>query len=433
MAFKKQKAGKLFSGFLILLVAGGVLFFLFRDKDGPDLRLVPESGPISLNPLSLTLKDENSGLKNLTVTVIQGETRIPVLAKTYPAKPREGSETFQIPQLKEGPFKVEVAARDGSFLGGNLARISYDFFYDRTPPAIAAESRAHNIRQGGSCLVVYSLSEQAVKTGVKVGDRFFPAYLQPSGKYYGVFAFPYDLDRKKFQPLIFAEDQAGNISEVGFYYHVITKKFRRDRINISDAFLDAKMPQFKNDFPQAGNNLEIFLMVNRELRKENRRELYGYGEDTALLPLWDGPFLRQTGSTMATFGDIRSYYYKGKKIDTQTHLGVDLASTAQAPVLAANSGTVVFSGFFGIYGNCVILDHGLGLQSLYGHLTRLDVKKGQHVKKGDVLGSTGTTGMAGGDHLHFGILVAGLPVEPVEWWDPHWLQDNISGKLPAPK
>jgi murein DD-endopeptidase MepM/ murein hydrolase activator NlpD len=132
---------------------------------------------------------------------------------------------------------------------------------------------------------------------------------------------------------------------------------------------------------------------------------------------------------MATFGDRRSYYYKGKKVDNQTHLGVDLASTAQAPVKSANSGKVVFSGFFGIYGNCVIIDHGLGLQSLYGHLTSLSVKEGQEVKKGDELGLTGTTGMAGGDHLHFGILVSGLPVEPVEWWDPHWLEDNITSKI----
>ena len=433
MAFKKKKAGKLFSALFILLAAGGILFFIFRDSNGPDVKLAPDSGAISLNPLSLTLVDENSGLKSLTVNVVQGETRIPVLAKTYPEKPREGSETFRIPQLKEGAFQIEIAARDGSFLGGNLTQASYGFFYDSTPPAIAVESRVHNIRQGGSGLVVYSLSESAVQTGVKVGERFFPGYQQPSGKYYALFAFPYDLDRKKFQPVVFAEDQAGNTSEDGFYFHVINKNFRRDRINVSDSFLDAKMPQFKSDFPAAGNNLDIFLNVNRELRKKNRQGLYGYGKDTALEPLWTGPFLRQAGATMATFGDMRSYYYNGKKIDVQTHLGVDLASTAQAPVRAANSGKVVFSGFFGIYGNCVILDHGLGLQSLYGHMTRLDVKERQEVKKGDVLGSTGTTGMAGGDHLHFGILVSGLPVEPVEWWDSHWLQDNLTAKITAPK
>ncbi len=435
MAFKKRKAGKLFSALFILLMAGGVLFFLFRDKDGPALVLSPDSGPISINPLTLTLEDENSGLSNLTVTVLQNEKQTTVFAKTYPSKPREMSETFQIDQakLEEGEFQVEVAARDGSFLGGNLRKAVYSFVYDRTPPDIFVESRAHNIRQGGSALVVYTLSEKATRTGVKVGERFFPGYLQPSGKYYAIFAFPYDLGRKEFQPVVFAEDQAGNPSENGIFFYVKKKKFRRDRINVSDGFLAAKMPQFKNDFPNAASNLEIFLSVNRELRKKNRQRLYGYGKDTASIPLWDGNFLRQPGSTMATFGDRRSYIYKGKKVDTQTHLGVDLASTAQAPVKAANSGAVVFAGFFGIYGNCVIIDHGLGLQSLYGHLSRMNVKEGQKIKIGDILGLSGNTGMAGGDHLHFGVLVSGLPVEPIEWWDSHWLRDNITVKIPKSK
>ncbi|MBN2428852.1 MAG: M23 family metallopeptidase [Deltaproteobacteria bacterium] len=429
MAFKKQKAGKLFSALFILLVAGGTLFFIFRDKDGPELALTPDSGPISLNPLSLALKDENSGLQNLTIKVSQGETQIPVLAKTYPGKPRQGTETFQIPKLKEGEFQVEVSARDGSFLGGNLTKVQYNFFYDSTPPVISLETRAHNIRPGGSGLVVYSLSENAVRTGIKVGERFFPGYLQPSGKYYALFAFPYNLKRKEFQPVVIAEDQAGNTSENGFYFHVVQKRFRRDRINVSDGFLTAKMPQFKRDFPNITDNLDMFLKVNQDMRKDNRQRLYGYGEGTASQPLWEGNFLRQPGSTMATFGDIRSYYYKGKKVDTQTHLGVDLASTAQAPIRSANSGKVVFAGFFGIYGNCVIVDHGLGLQTLYGHLTRIDVKEGQTITKGDIVGTSGTTGMAGGDHLHFGVLVSGLPVNPVEWWDSHWLQDNISRKI----
>jgi murein DD-endopeptidase MepM/ murein hydrolase activator NlpD len=435
MAFKKRKAGKLFSALFILLMAGGVLFFLFRDKDGPVLVLSPDSGPISLNPLTLTLEDENSGLSNLTVTVLQGEKQTTVFAKTYPAKPREMSETFQIDQAKlvEGEFQVEVAARDGSFLGGNLRKAVFSFVYDRTPPVIFVESRAHNIRQGGSALVVYTLSEKATRTGVKVGDRFFPGYLQPSGKYYAIFAFPYDLGGKEFQPVVFAEDQAGNPSENGIFFYVKKKRFRRDRINISDGFLAAKMPQFKNDFPNAASNLEIFLSVNRELRKKNRQRLYGYGKETASNPLWEGSFLRQPGSTMATFGDRRSYIFKGKKVDTQTHLGVDLASTAQAPVKAANSGKVVFAGFFGIYGNCVIIDHGLGLQSLYGHLSRLNVKEGQKIKRGELVGLSGNTGMAGGDHLHFGVLVSGLPVEPIEWWDSHWLRDNITVKIPKTK
>jgi murein DD-endopeptidase MepM/ murein hydrolase activator NlpD len=81
------------------------------------------------------------------------------------------------------------------------------------------------------------------------------------------------------------------------------------------------------------------------------------------------------------------------------------------------------------YGNSVVLDHGCGLFSMYAHLSLIDVEAGVVVDKGDILGRTGSTGMAGGDHLHFAMIVQGVFVNPVEWWDPHWIQDNIALKL----
>jgi len=137
----------------------------------------------------------------------------------------------------------------------------------------------------------------------------------------------------------------------------------------------------------------------------------------------------KNASPMALFGDHRTYLYGNKAIGESTHLGVDLASTANAPVEAANNGIVVFVGTLGIYGNAIIIDHGLGIFSVYGHLSSISTKTGQTVKKGDVIGNTGTTGLAGGDHLHFGMLVGGQFVNPVEWWDPHWIKDNVADKL----
>ena len=137
------------------------------------------------------------------------------------------------------------------------------------------------------------------------------------------------------------------------------------------------------------------------------------------------------GSTkvMAHFADRRSYVYRGKGVDQQDHLGLDMAGLARAPVPAANDGVVVLAKFFGIYGNAVVVDHGYGLMSLYGHLSAIDVKEGQSVTRGQILGRTGDTGLAGGDHLHFAILLQGLPVSPIEWWDAHWLNDRIARKL----
>jgi murein DD-endopeptidase MepM/ murein hydrolase activator NlpD len=111
------------------------------------------------------------------------------------------------------------------------------------------------------------------------------------------------------------------------------------------------------------------------------------------------------------------------------HTGVDLASLAHASIEAANAGVVRFAGPLGIYGNTVIIDHGLGLATLYGHLSAISTRPDQTVKRGEAIGTSGVSGLAGGDHLHFSILVNGQFVDPREWWDPHWIEDNVMKKM----
>jgi murein DD-endopeptidase MepM/ murein hydrolase activator NlpD len=98
-------------------------------------------------------------------------------------------------------------------------------------------------------------------------------------------------------------------------------------------------------------------------------------------------------------------------------------------VPAANAGVVAFAGPLTIYGNTVIVDHGLGLQTLYAHLSSIDVKAGDKVDKGQPLGRTGATGLAIGDHLHFEVLIAGVSVTPLEWWDPAWIRERVNRPL----
>ncbi len=116
-------------------------------------------------------------------------------------------------------------------------------------------------------------------------------------------------------------------------------------------------------------------------------------------------------------------------MDTAVHLGYDLASLKHSPVPAANSGVVVFAAPLTIYGNTVVVDHGLGLQTLYGHLSSIEVKEGDQVKQGQALGRTGITGLAVGDHLHYEVLIGGVSVTPVEWWDGRWIRDHIGRPL----
>src|SRR5207344_251762 len=153
-----------------------------------------------------------------------------------------------------------------------------------------------------------------------------------------------------------------------------------------------------------------------------------YAQQSSPDMLWGGvvfhPFTNS--AVEAAFADHRTYMYGGKEVDRQTHLGFDLARVVNSPVVAPNKGKVMHAGPLGIYGNCVILDHGMGVQSLYGHLSSFQVREGEEVHKGQTLGLTGQTGMAGGDHLHFSMMVDGQFVNATEWWDPHWIQDRVA-------
>tara|TARA_B100001013_G_scaffold260940_1_gene163721 strand:- start:416 stop:1051 length:636 start_codon:yes stop_codon:yes gene_type:complete len=209
---------------------------------------------------------------------------------------------------------------------------------------------------------------------------------------------------------------------------------------VSDSFLRQVVPDIvarSDEFrtlplPPDADLLAQYLAINGGLRRLNRERLIALAAETATERLWDGPF-RQLGNSQVEsgFADHRTYVHDGQEVDQQIHLGFDLAATANVPVLASNAGRVVWADYLGIYGNCVIIDHGMGLQSLYAHLASIAVDTGDAVALGDELGLSGTTGLAGGDHLHFAILLHGWPVTPMEWWDPHWIEDRITRKLKA--
>jgi murein DD-endopeptidase MepM/ murein hydrolase activator NlpD len=200
---------------------------------------------------------------------------------------------------------------------------------------------------------------------------------------------------------------------------------------ISDAFLGNILPYFSDyNFDPKDSNIEKYIKINNDLRKKDDEFIYKLTEKPAQERYWEGPWISlKNGATMARYADHRTYYYKGERIDEQYHLGIDLASLANSPVEAGNSGKVIFAGKNGIYGLMVVIDHGQGIASLYGHLSEIKVAVGDVVKKGDIIGITGQTGLAGGDHLHFSMLIHGVFVNPLEWLDEHWIEDNITKKL----
>ncbi|SHI93599.1 Peptidase family M23 [Malonomonas rubra DSM 5091] len=424
--------------FLIILlgclVAAAVYYF--RDTEGPTVSLTPGGGPISAKvPLSLNLTDAGSGLKQIEVTAIQNGNRMSLVSKQAPVGAKEIDIELNLGSLKpkQGPLEIEVTAGDRSIyhIGkGNVSQQSFQFTYDTRPPIISILSKAHNFTKGGSGLVTYRLNEEVEKTGVQVGDKFFRGFLQDSGAYVALIAYPYFMKESEFIPRVVAVDLAGNERQAGIYYRANNKKFRQRTINLSKNFLQQKAPEFEAMVPQPGDELQTFLYVNSQIRKENRAKMLELSKNTAEMPLWQGRFLQmKNASALAQFADYRSYYYEGKKVDNAVHLGYDMASVAQAELEAANDGEVVWAEYLGIYGLCVVIDHGLGLQTLYAHMSQLDVMPGDMVTKGQKIGRSGATGMAGGDHLHFGVFVSGIAVQPLEWWDRSWLKNNIDSKL----
>lgn len=421
---------------ILALIAGAVM--LFKDTTPPVVTINPDGPAIGqATPLTVAAEDPGSGLKSLDVAIIQKGKRTVVATQTFPDGTMQAGETIDPAkgQIAEGEFTIEVTARDASiypFGAAGVTTVQRNYVLDATPPRISVQSHTINLNQGGSGLMVYTLSEPVAQTGIRAGERFFPAYLQPSGDnlYYCMFAMPWDTPPASFKPLIEATDKAGNSAARAFSYHANARQFRKDRITLSDSFFETTIPEFQGLVPNTGSLLDQYLYINREVRKQNRDKLIELGRQTSPVMLWSGVFTRlPNAANRARFADSRDYYYQGKIVDQQTHLGLDLASLKHAPVPAGNNGTVVFADFLGIYGNVVVIDHGLGLQSIYAHLSSMEVAAGQSVSRGGIVGHTGITGLAGGDHLHYEINVSGTPVQPIEWWDPSWIQNNIASKL----
>lgn len=412
----------------------------------PDLKLDAFSPAIGAErAISGVVDDPGSGIRRIWIGLVKDGKEKVVFERDFP-----GSLFWRAGDVRQLPFNVTIRPRDLGFgdgeallrvaawdhswrnwRKGNHTYLEKKVVIDTRPPEITVLSRVHNVAQGGSGLVRYRLSEDCPVSGVRVDEQFYPGQAAPNGDILAYFAIGQDQPTSAALA-VEATDAAGNAARAGFPHHIRRTRFRHDTINLSKRFLEWKMPDFYSGQATGGGSdlLAQFLRVNRDLRTENYAQIVGVTAHSDAEKRWQGAFLRlPAAATQATFGDRRTYRYEGREVDQQTHLGIDLASLAHSPVPAANAGRIIFTGNIGIYGKTVIVDHGYGLFSLYSHMSEIGVEKGQDVEKGAVLGRTGTTGLAGGDHLHFSMLVHKTFVNPLEWWDDSWIASNIAGKL----
>jgi murein DD-endopeptidase MepM/ murein hydrolase activator NlpD len=346
-----------------------------------------------------------------------------------------GRETVQ--GLRAGTATVRVTAeRAGTLLRRPAPVVTEVQLPVRlAPPILGLVSSQHYVAQGGSEVVVYRVGESAVRDGVRSGSWWFPGFPYPGNDKqlrFALFAVPFDTSDASAVRLV-AVDDVGNEAAVAFVDQFFPKPVGTDTIELSDEFLQRVVPEILGNSPEIGdrgNLLANYLQINGDLRRKNAKTLQDLAAKSAPRFLWNQAFLpMQNAAITAAFADRRTYVYQGKPVDQQVHLGFDMASVERDAIPSSNQGVVVLARYFGIYGNAVVVDHGYGLMSLYGHLSSIEVKEGQAVERGQTLGRSGKTGLAGGDHLHFTLLLQGLAVRPVEWWDAHWIQDRIARKL----
>jgi len=440
-----MRAGALVVVVVALAVLAGAVWWTKLEPGPPQIDISQLQEPIGRTATGeiVVRATGRPGLRYVQVRLVANGQPIALHDEEIPADPPVHERRIALASdlaaagVSEGPATLEVVAGTYAWhlLGGNRqAAASRPLTIDTTPPRVEVLTTQHNMRLGGVALALFRVSPDASEVGVFVDPYFFPAvrgfFADPEAAM-ALFAVPQDLSVDA-QPMVRAVDGAGNRTEVALAVAIKGRQFPERELGIDDAFLQRKVPEIlsKVGKPVPADLVQGYLTVNRDVRRESEEKLDAVTAVSADTPLWTGVFRRQTNAApMSAFADRRSYVYKGETIDKQTHQGYDLASLKRAPVEATQAGVVKFAGYLGIYGDTVVIDHGLGVASLYGHLSSIGVKEGQSVQAGEVIGQTGETGLAGGDHLHFSIMLRGVHVDPVEWWDPKWMREHLSDRV----
>jgi murein DD-endopeptidase MepM/ murein hydrolase activator NlpD len=424
--------------FFIAAVAVLLLAVVLRSAS-PAVELV---SPVTvLGPatsISVHVRDRH-GVRRVAAFVEQNGTRYRVWEDFQPSAQTEGMWTFTAgakttPQLKDGKAKLIVEASSNGLLR-KTGRWQGEMTVVTRPPSVSADSDQHYLYLGMADLATFTASGTWTAAGVRVGDEKFRGWPMPDGKpgMFSLYAFAWNMPLGTV-PVVFVSYAAGNDVTSPLVVQFPKKeqpKYTTHDLQVSDAFLQKVITEL--DPGGSGDPVVRFVRINSDMRRANNQTLSDLRFKTADRFLWSRPFIRQAHSqNEASFAEVRNYIYQGKKIDRQVHLGYDLAVTQNVGVQASNDGKIVYAAPLGIYGNCIVLDHGYGLQSIYGHLSRIDVHDGDMVKQGQVMGLSGQTGMAGGDHIHFGMQLDGVQIDPKEWWDSHWIKDHIARRVQLP-
>ncbi|MFK5882174.1 MAG: M23 family metallopeptidase [Sulfurospirillum sp.] len=446
---RRGSSGIVISIVLILIIAAfGFLYTSSMfERNAPKIGIKSKIDWNLKTPLKLNLSDD-SGIKFVRITLSDGKNSIELMKKLYTKIEKNQTIDIKFPRTgfvsTKKVFELHISVTDSSrwnFFSGNSAEKNVSIKIDRRRPELFIINNSYKIIRGGVATVVFKAKDTNLKNlyiQTNFGKRFYPTPFYKQDYFASLIAWP--VEQKKFRAVIVATDDAGNITKVPVRLFYVNKKYRISKISLTDNFLNGKISDLvsenKPDLSNA-SNIEKFKFINETLRGENEKTIEKYTTPTDK-DMISGFFQKRfyplrNGKAVASFGDHRFYSYGGKQISEAWHLGLDLASVSGAKIKTQNRGTVVFADPNGIYGNNLIIYHGFGLYTLYGHCSNFLVNKGDQVKAGQVIANTGSTGLALGDHLHFGVLVQGVEVRPAEWMDKSWMKTNVFSILKTSK
>ncbi|MBD3800875.1 MAG: M23 family metallopeptidase [Campylobacterales bacterium] len=445
---KKGYGGIMFLSILLAIIGGAVYLYTSDafERDVPDIRIENSGYWNGEAPLKVSI-DDQSGILEYKITLISGSNQTILSEAKMPSPEKSKQLELQVPARTIGKqtdvVTLEVEVRDASrwnFFAGNRAVQRVTLKIDAHRPKVGIIANSYKITQGGSALVVFeaedeNLEELYVETSF--GRRFKAEPFYATNYYVALIAWPVTSER--FRAYVIATDVAGNRAKAYIPLHLQEKQYHVSKIKLSDHFLNGKVSDLAQMYgaPANADMIERFRYVNETMRAQNEELIHNITSKVGESQV-DGfeqqPFYPlRNGQVVASFGDHRLYYYNGEKVSESYHLGLDLASVKMGKIKIQNPSEIVFADENGIYGNMPILAHGLGLYTLYGHCSNVNVTQGEHVDAGTHIANTGMTGYAMGDHLHFGVLVQGVEVRPEEWMDKQWIRLNVTDVIKEAK
>ena len=448
---RREKSRSSFGVLLLFAIIIGGALYIYNSKmferDIPTITM-NSSGYWNLkNPLDISIEDM-SGLKSYKIILKTSDEDRVLYHEQFMSVQQTVHVKVEPPKsayaMKDKEIIIVVEAVDASkwnFLNGNSAVVKYKLRVDKKRPQLTTIANSYKIKKGGAALVIFKADDDNLKDvyiQTNFGKKFIVQPFYKQGYYISLLAWP--ITKRNFSATIIATDKANNISKTKVPLYIKDKKYRLSNIKISDKFLKGKIADLAEEFSETQGvtePIEQFKIINEDVRAKNEKLIHEITSKVSGEMISDFNINKmyplKNAAIVAHFGDHRIYSYKGKDISESYHLGLDMASNAMAKIKPQNAGDVVFAQYNGLYGNMPIINHGLGLYTLYGHCSTLNISSGDSIKAGAHIANTGKSGYAMGDHLHFGVLIQGIEVRPAEWMDSTWMKLNIGDIIKSAK